>query len=215
MHKAVNEKITLDCRDSPHHSRIGGRQEADCGDQQQARIKRLRSVGLNKRSELRIEPIAAYLTHEFPSAPASSGRVRPAHGQLLDCLDGAIEGHPCHYLGIGEVLRRSAWIPPSAGSARAARRTSAVSRSSSGARSTARGAPGHERFDAEPALAALRDPAAVDPRLTRPDALRACLDAGLRARPRYGGRCSAGDAIAPALLERAARPGSPSPRPTG
>ena len=59
MYKPVDEQIALDCFHRGTKARIGGRQESDRGNQQQARVELFASVGLNEAAKLPIESVAA------------------------------------------------------------------------------------------------------------------------------------------------------------
>jgi hypothetical protein len=53
--------VLLDGGDRALHPRIAGRQEADQGDHQQARVEELRAIGLHEGAETRIKALPAHV----------------------------------------------------------------------------------------------------------------------------------------------------------
>ena len=105
-------KPLLDRLHRADDARVGRRQKADERQQQQARIERLRPVGLNKAAELGIERLAAdVLVDLVAHPPPALERVSRQPPSCSQILDRPVEGDPRHDLGMREMLRRSAHLP--------------------------------------------------------------------------------------------------------
>src|SRR5690606_20838405 len=92
------------------HARIVAGQEADSGNQKQARIDLLRAVGPDEAVELLVEALLAdFFMDGLPDlSPALEGTVEL---EALRALDGAVERDPGHDFRIDEVLRAAAHLP--------------------------------------------------------------------------------------------------------
>jgi cation transport ATPase-like protein/haloacid dehalogenase-like hydrolase len=108
--ETVLGEVTLDSFDRAAHPRIGWRQEAHQRKEQHARIEPRGPKGLRKSSDLGIESCVTDLLVDLSpqGAPAADWS---SETELLRAFDGAIEGHPRHYLRVGEVLGAAAHFP--------------------------------------------------------------------------------------------------------
>ena len=105
-----SDEFALDRRDRAAHARIACRQKAYERHQQHARVERVGAVMLREGAAARVERLAADVVVNFlpQRLPA---RDRALESELLGQLDGAVESHPRHDLGIGEVLAATPNLP--------------------------------------------------------------------------------------------------------
>ena len=81
---------------------IGGRQEADQRDHQQAGIEAIRPVVLRERALGGVEPLVTHLVMDL-LADLAPPLHRSVGSEVLDRSDRPVERHPGHDLGVGEV----------------------------------------------------------------------------------------------------------------
>src|SRR6266481_7987285 len=97
QHKSVAHHIFLDRLDRTANAGVGRRQEAYRGQQQDAGVEQLRSVGFDKRVLLAIKTLVAnFATDGIAQCPPSV--ERRIKSELFSALDAAIERHPGHHL---------------------------------------------------------------------------------------------------------------------
>src|SRR5438045_1576082 len=70
----------------------------------------LAAIALHETAKRRIEAKSAYVLMD-DSPQLAPSLDRSIHSELLDSFHGAIEGDPCHDLGIGEALPIAAHFP--------------------------------------------------------------------------------------------------------
>ena len=87
---------------------VGG-QEADQRDHQQAGVELVRPVVLGEGPLLGVEALSQ--TSAWISSRSARHRSTGPSSRTLHRLDGAVEGHPGHDLGVGEVPPRAADLP--------------------------------------------------------------------------------------------------------
>ena len=109
-HQPIHHQLVTDRVDRRAEAFVGRRQEPEVGHQQDARVQvvgsvRLREGLLSVAPRLRQHIVGDRLT-ELP--PSVDGAVQP---ELVMATNGAIEGHPCHHLRVGEVPERSPDLP--------------------------------------------------------------------------------------------------------
>ena len=111
QHEAVAEQPPLDRRYGAATRGSDGRQEADHRNHQQAGIQR-RPIHRIGRSVLpRIEPVAGTPGHGCGRAPRANAPAAPSRPNLLRRADRAVERHPRHHLGMGEMPPAAAHLP--------------------------------------------------------------------------------------------------------
>src|SRR5215212_2940467 len=108
--EAVLHQAVLDGAKRSLHALVVGRKEADQRNHEQARIELLGPEILDEGAELSIEPLTANGVVNFAPDPSPSIH-RAFAAELLHRADGAIEGDPCHDLGVGKVPAWSAHFP--------------------------------------------------------------------------------------------------------
>src|SRR5215208_7599654 len=102
--------MPLDGGDGPAHAWVQWRKKPDRRQQQQAGIELLRSVRLDEAAQFAIESsLADLVVNRLPQrAPLVDLASQPAP---LHRLDPAVEGHPRHDLGMGEMSGTAAYLP--------------------------------------------------------------------------------------------------------
>src|SRR5262249_40746660 len=110
VHETVARQVPLNCRDRPADTRVSGRQEADRGHHQQARVEQVGVVDLHECSELRIEAPLANLRVDVVAQPSPLVEA-PFEVIFLRVLDGTVQGDPGHHLRVREVLPWPAYLP--------------------------------------------------------------------------------------------------------
>src|ERR1700741_1322447 len=73
-------------------------------------MERSRILSLREGSELRVERPLTHIAMDLVTHPLPAGHVS-AQAEFFCVVDGPIERHPCHDLGIGEVLASAAQFP--------------------------------------------------------------------------------------------------------
>src|SRR5262245_16156344 len=112
MHQAVDHEMTLDHLQRRLHTSVVWRQEADEWNKQRAGVEVARSVTLHESSELAVVALLADLRVDRIAqlAPALDGTLDL---KAFDALDGAVERHPGHDLGVRELPPTAANLPKS------------------------------------------------------------------------------------------------------
>ncbi|KQR46764.1 hypothetical protein ASF82_04915 [Frigoribacterium sp. Leaf164] len=108
--QAVLQEVVLDRSDGAEHPRVVGGDEAHLGELQQRGVDLGRAVVLGVRAPVGVPALLLDLGTDLvaEAPPPVDGSVEP---ELLDALDGAVEGGPDHDARVGEVLRFAADLP--------------------------------------------------------------------------------------------------------
>ncbi len=103
-------QLALDLLDRSHEDRIVGRHEADLGQEQQAGVEIGIVIGALEDAALGVDALG----HDVGADGLAQGAPvfqRALIAEVLNAADRAVQHHPGHHLGIGEVLRPRAHLP--------------------------------------------------------------------------------------------------------
>ena len=111
QHEAVIHQLALDRLDRADHPGVGGGQEADQRDHEDAGVEQVAVVVLGEGADLLVESLVAHLVEDLlaQGAPLVEGALEL--GPLLERAHGPVHGHPGHDLGVGEVPAGPAHLP--------------------------------------------------------------------------------------------------------
>src|ERR1700688_3800103 len=108
--ETIDQEALLDRLQRAEHTRFIRRQESDRGQEQQAGVELLRSVGLHKASKFQIEAPPAHLVVDF-RRHRPPALYRPFQSKFFRTLDRPVEGYPSHHFRISEMPRRASYFP--------------------------------------------------------------------------------------------------------
>ena len=113
-HETVSHQFALDRFDRPAHSPVGKWQEPGKRHLEQARVERIRSVILRKSFFVRAESARANFGMDLiANLPPPADMFRGRASAFRHQFNSAIECHPGHHFGMGEMLRTPADLPNS------------------------------------------------------------------------------------------------------
>ncbi len=103
-------ELTLRRLDGGEHPRVVGRQEADAGDQQAGRVQAVTAEYLGERSDLSVPTVREYRRADLLAGSPPLRRLAVRAEQRRH-LDGTVQRHPAHQLGVQIVTRLAAHLP--------------------------------------------------------------------------------------------------------
>ena len=97
-------------RHGASHTRVRGRQEPNQGHHQHGGVQRIGAVVLHERAALRVAGVSANVFVDLVTQRLPLFNW-PLEAEAFGALYRAVESHPRHDFGVGEMLARAAHFP--------------------------------------------------------------------------------------------------------